>query len=66
MRGFSVQSSGKKRYPYPDLSIETISNWGVTPYKDPVDKDLLLDGLRKAGLPETLSIYDALRKAEEK
>jgi len=33
-------------------------------YKDPVDLDRLLDGLRKAGMPETE--FDFLRKAGEK
>jgi adenylate cyclase len=57
----------KKAYPFSDLSVETISNWpAVMMFMDPVDKDRVLDGLRKAGLPESISIWDVLRKAEEK
>ena len=53
---------------WPDLSVEDVSGpYAImSKYKDPVDKDRLLDGLRKAGLPETPSIWDVLRKAEEK
>ncbi|MFQ5961708.1 MAG: adenylate/guanylate cyclase domain-containing protein [Candidatus Methylomirabilales bacterium] len=36
----------------------------ISKYKNPLDNDRLLEGLRKAGLPETA--YDALRKAREK
>ncbi|MFX1555589.1 MAG: tetratricopeptide repeat protein [Promethearchaeota archaeon] len=50
-----------------ELSVERISGWPIsTRYKEPSDKDRFLEGLRKAGLPETISIWDTLRKAEEK
>ena len=34
----------------PDFSPEYVAN--ILPYKDPADLDHLLEGLRKAGLPE--------------
>jgi len=50
---------------WPTLSVEDVSGpFMMAKYKDPVDKDRLLDGLRKAGLPE--SRFEALRKAGEK
>jgi TolB-like protein len=54
---------------WPNLSVEDVSGpYIMSKYKDPVDKDRFLDGLRKAGLPETpsISIWDVLRKAGEK
>jgi TolB-like protein len=47
----------------PIFSVDIIS-WRISIYKDPVDLDRLLDGLRKAGLPE--SHHDVLRKLEKK
>jgi TolB-like protein/class 3 adenylate cyclase/thioredoxin-like negative regulator of GroEL len=47
----------------PIFSVNIIS-WRIPKYKDPVDLDRLLDGLRKAGLPE--SHHDVLRKLEKK
>ena len=51
---------------WPDLSVEDVSGpYAImSKYKDPVDKDRLLDGLRKAGMPETE--FELLRKAGEK
>jgi tetratricopeptide (TPR) repeat protein len=48
----------------PIVSVDFVSLPFMSRYKDPVDKDRLLDGLRKAGLPETP--YDVLYKAGEK
>jgi TolB-like protein/class 3 adenylate cyclase/thioredoxin-like negative regulator of GroEL len=48
----------------PIVSVDFVKHPTMSRYKDPVDKDRLLDGLRKAGLSETL--YDVLHKAGEK
>jgi TolB-like protein len=49
------------------LSIKRISNWPMsTRYKNPADKDRLLEGLRKAGLPETFRFWEIRNKTGEK
>jgi tetratricopeptide (TPR) repeat protein len=48
----------------PGLSVDLVSSPYISKYKEPVDLDRLLDGLRKAGMPETA--YELLRKAGEK
>jgi TolB-like protein/thioredoxin-like negative regulator of GroEL len=48
----------------PGLSVDLVSSPYISKYKDPVDLDRLVDGLRKAGMPETE--YELLRKAGEK
>jgi len=49
------------------LSIKRISNWPMsTRYKDPADKDRLLEGLRKAGLPETFRFWEIRNKTGKK
>ncbi len=44
------------------VTLSLVRRHPLWSYKNPVDKDRLLDGLRKAGMLETP--YDALRKAE--
>jgi TolB-like protein/Flp pilus assembly protein TadD len=48
----------------PIFSVGFVNGRRTFPYKIPVDLDRLLDGLRKAGLPE--SHHDVLRKREKK
>jgi hypothetical protein len=44
----------------PILTLSFVKQSPISSYKNPADKDRLLNGLRKAGMPETP--YDALRK----
>ncbi len=48
----------------PIFSVDFVSSPWTSKYKDPVDLDRLLDGLRKAGMPETK--FELLRKTGEK
>jgi tetratricopeptide (TPR) repeat protein len=48
----------------PIFSVDFVSSPLTSKYKDPVDLDRLVDGLRKAGMPETQ--FELLRKAGEK
>jgi len=43
------------------ITLSSVRRHPLWSYKDPVDQNRLLDGLRKAGMPETP--YDVLRKA---
>ena len=45
----------------PMVTVSFVRGCPLWSYKNPVDKDRLLDGLKKAGLPK--SIYETLRKA---
>ena len=48
----------------PMVTVNFVSWPLISKYKNSVDKDRLLDGLRKAGLPET--VFDFLRKTVDK
>jgi tetratricopeptide (TPR) repeat protein len=48
----------------PMIDLRFLSKPFMSRYKEPVDKDRLLDGLRKAGLPETP--FDVLLKGGKK